>query len=173
MEGEREKSRDQNEGSGQQQPLGQQDQDQTSQSGQQQQPTGQGGQQPLGQQGNFGTQEPGLGRQTDQELGGTGGQPATGEARGGDTATLNEGSQPGLGGQSDLGGASDLGGGETGLGDRQQGGFVGSQNQDSGEYLQRQGNPESGFAEQGRGASNAQDSDSGEDEVGGSTGGNA
>ena len=32
------------------------------------------------------------------------------------------------------------------------GGFVGSQGQDSGEYLQKDGNPESGFAEQGQGA---------------------
>ena len=51
--------------------------------------------------------------------------------------------------------ASVLGGGETGVGDS--GGFVGSQGQDSGEYLQQDGNPETGFAEQGRGASNQSD----------------
>lgn len=33
-------------------------------------------------------------------------------------------------------------------------GFVGSEGQDSGEYLQQGGTPQSGFAEQGRGASN-------------------
>lgn len=37
------------------------------------------------------------------------------------------------------------------------GGFVGSQGQDSGEYLQKDGNPESGFAEQGQGASDQGD----------------
>ena len=35
-----------------------------------------------------------------------------------------------------------------------QGGFVASQDEDSGEYLRQGGSPESGFAEQGRGASN-------------------
>ena len=39
-------------------------------------------------------------------------------------------------------------------GQQSQGGFVASQDQDSGEYLQQAGSPESGFAEQGRGASN-------------------
>lgn len=37
------------------------------------------------------------------------------------------------------------------------GGFVGSQGQESGEYLQQDGNPESGFAEQGQGASDQGD----------------
>ena len=32
------------------------------------------------------------------------------------------------------------------------GGFVGSEREDSGEYLQKSGNPESGFAEEGQGA---------------------
>lgn len=136
--------RDQNEGSGQQAPIGQQDEDRTTgqqdqqQFGQQgqQQPTGQGGQQPLGQQGNFGTQEPGLGGQGQQDFG----RP--------ETTTLNEGSQPGLGGGST---------GEGGKGSN----FVGSQGQDSGEYLQQTGNPESGFAEQGRGASNDTDIEGG------------
>jgi hypothetical protein len=35
--------------------------------------------------------------------------------------------------------------------------FVGGQRQDSGEYLQEDGNPESGFAEQGQGASDQSD----------------
>lgn len=39
-------------------------------------------------------------------------------------------------------------------GKQSQGGFVASQDQDSGEYLQQGGRPDSGFAEQGRGASN-------------------
>lgn len=46
----------------------------------------------------------------------------------------------GPGGQSEIGGASDLGGGETGLGDGGSG-FIG-----------RNGNPDEGFAERGRGA---------------------
>jgi len=37
------------------------------------------------------------------------------------------------------------------------GGFVGGRGQDSGEYLQKDGNPESGFAEQGQGASDQGD----------------
>ena len=70
MEGEREQTRDQNEGSGQQPPLGQQN-DNSQQFGQQQgqQKSGQQqGQQPLDQQGNFGTQEPGLSRRSDQDM---------------------------------------------------------------------------------------------------------
>lgn len=55
------------------------------------------------------------------------------------------------GGQSEIGGASDLGGGETGLGDHP--GFIGSNSgDDGGDYLREDGNPDSGFAEQGRGA---------------------
>ncbi len=115
--------RDQNEGSGQQPPVGKQDDKQIAgQAGQQ--PSGAQGQQPLGQQGDFGDQSP---------QAQSGGQSATGE-------TLSEGSEPDLGG-GDVGpggyspesGASDLGGGETGLGDLG-GGFVGSQ---SGEDLGR------------------------------------
>jgi hypothetical protein len=164
MEDEREQTRNETEGSGQQPPLGKQDEKQIAgQAGQQpqgqqsQQPSGQQrGQQPLGQEGNFGTQEPGLGNQTDQEFGSTGGQSATGQAQGSDTATLNQDENDvGPGGYSPESGASDLGGGETGLGDS--GGFVGSHGQDSGEYLQQDGNPERGFAEQGRGASNRGD----------------
>ena len=170
--------RDQNEGSGQQPPIGQQDDDriagqsgQQSQGQQSQQQFGQQqGQQPLDQQGNFGTQEPGLGNQTDQEFGSGGGQSSTGQAQGGDTSTLSQDDNVGQGGYSPESGGSDLGGGETGLGDSggqsNQGGFVGSQGQDSGEYLQRSGNPESGFAEQGRGASNEDD----ESDIEGSSG---
>ena len=103
MESERENTRDQTEGSGQQQPLGQQDEKETGQAGQQ--PQGQQqGQQPLGQERKFGTHEP-----------------ATGQ---------------------DLGDSGD------------EGNFVGSQGEESGEYLQQSGNPESGFADQGRGAPN-------------------
>jgi len=164
--------RDQNEGSGQQPPIGKQNDDQISgQAGQQ--PQGQQqGQQPLDQQGNFGTQEPGLRNQSDQELGSSGGQSATGQAQGGDTSTLSQDDKVGEGGYSPESGGSDLGGGETGLGDSggqsNQGGFVGSQGQDSGEYLQQNGNPESGFAEQGRGVSNEDD----ENDIEGSSGNN-
>jgi hypothetical protein len=59
---------------------------------------------------------------------------------------LGEGSQSGQGSQ--------LGSQSTSQSDQNQGGFVGSQRDDSGEYLQQSGSPESGFAEQGRGASN-------------------
>lgn len=146
MESEREQTRDQNEGSGQQPPIGQ-DNDNSQQFGQQsQQESGQQeGQQPLGQQGNFGTQEPGLSRQTDQEYGQSGGQSATGQAsqEQGETSTLSQGSQ------SEFGSSQDSG--------QSDGGFVGSQDQDSGEYLQQGGNPESGFAEQGQGASDGGD----------------
>ena len=153
MEGEREQTRNQTEGSGQQPPLGKQNESQIA---------GQAGQQPQDQQqADSGTQEPGLGKQTDQEFGSTGGQSATGQAQGSDAATLNQDENDvGPGGYSPESGASDLGGGETGLGDSgggSSGGFVGSQGQDSGEYLQQDGNPETGFAEQGRGASNQSD----------------
>ena len=56
----------------------------------------------------------------------------------------------GPGGQSEIGGASDLGGGETGQGDG--GGFIGSGGDDGSDYLRNDGNPQAGFAEQGRGA---------------------
>ena len=153
MEGEREQTGNQTEGSGQQPPLGKQDENQIA---------GQAGRQlQERQQGESGTQEPGLGNQTDQEFGSTGGRAATGQAQGSDTATLNpDENDVGPGGYSPESGASDLGGGETGLGDSgggSSGGFVGSQGQDSGEYLQQDGNPETGFAEQGRGASNQSD----------------
>lgn len=56
----------------------------------------------------------------------------------------------GPGGQSEIGGASDLGGGETGLGDG--GGTSDEDAEESGDYLQKDGNPQAGFAERGRGA---------------------
>lgn len=144
MEGEHEQPRNETEGSGQQPPLGQQDEDQ---------PAGQAGQQPQGQQ----PQQP-SGQQQGQQPSGQQGQSASGQAQGGDTATLNQNeSDVGPGGYSPESGASDLGGGETGLGDSGGSGFVGSQSEDSGEYLQQDGNPEAGFAEQGRGASNQSD----------------
>ena len=170
MEGERDQTRDQNEGSGQQPPLGQQN-DNSQQFGQQQgqQESGQQqGQQPLDQQGNFGTQEPGLSNQADQEYGQAGGQSSTGQVSQdqGEISTLSEGreSEPGSSQET----------GQSG------GGFVGSQGQDSSEYLQQGGNPESGFAEQGRGASNQSGDIEREDErsenrdsdIEGSSGGN-
>jgi len=106
MENDREKSRDQNEGSGQQQAIdqnqGQPPEDQQSQQ--------QAGRQPTGQ-----------------------------ESDKGDTATLNSSNPSERADQSQ----------------QETGGFVGSQNEDSGEYLQQDGNPQSGFPEQGSGASNA------------------
>ena len=151
--------RDQNEGSGQQPPIGQQSDDQTAgQSGQQeqgqqaqqqfgqqgQQPVGQQGQgqQPLGQQSDSGSQEPGLGNQANQEYGQSAGQSSTGQASqdlGRDTETLSEGSQ------------STSGSSQSG---QNSGGFVGNQDEDSGEYLQQGGTPQAGFAEQGSGAPN-------------------
>ena len=106
MQGEREKSRDQNEGSSQQPPVGQDDEDRVSDQARQQ----------------------------------TGGQSATGQTSpAGGAATLTEGTEPDLGStDADPTGSS--------------GGFIGSQEEDPGDYLQRGGNPESGFAEQGRGA---------------------
>ena len=127
MESERENTRDQNEGSGQQQPLGQQN-DNSQQFGQQDQRSQgqQQGQQPLGERGDFGTQEPGL---NDQEKA---------KQEQGETSTLSEANQPERGSSQPAG----------------ESGFVGSEGQDSGEYLQQGGTPQSGFAEQGRGASN-------------------
>ena len=125
MESEREDTRDQNEGSGQQQPLGQQN-DNAQPLGQQSQQPPQGqqqGQQPLGQQGDFGTQEPSLSQEQ------------------GETSTLDEEKQAEPGSSQPT----------------SESGFVGSQDQDSGEYLQQSGNPESGFAEQGQGASDQGD----------------
>ena len=142
--------RDQNEGSGQQPPIGQNDDRMAGQSGRQEQgqqsqqrTAGQQGQQPLGQQGDLGSQEPGLGSQANQEYGQSAGQSSTGQAsqdQSSDAATLSEGGQSGS---------------ESSQSDQSSGGgFVGSQSDDSGEYLQQSGSPESGFAEQGRGASN-------------------
>ena len=120
--------RDQNEGSEQQPPMGQQNDNQTAgQGGQEErQPFGQQGQQPLGEKGDFGTQEPGLGSQANH---------------GSDTATLSEASQsqPGSSPQQP---------------NQNSGGFVGSESEDSGEYLQEGGTPQAGFAEQGGGAPN-------------------
>ena len=108
MENEREKSRDEKEGSGQQQPLGQQNDNSAGQSGQ------------------------GSEAQDDTTLAGRADQQDLGQ------------DQPGS-----------FAGGLSGRQAEPQGeGFVGSEGQDSGEYLQQGGTPESGFAEQGRGASN-------------------
>ena len=116
MENERENTRDQNEGSGQQQPLDQQQNDNSQQDQLRQ------GQQPLGEKGELGTQE--LGQ--DQ----------------GEISTLSEEGQQQQTSQGDAG-------------------FVGSQGQDSGEYLQQDGNPESdqGDIERDRERSENRDSD--------------
>jgi len=155
MEGEREQTRDQNERSEQQQPIGQQDQrqqefDQSTHSSSGSEPprsddSDKSSEQDTGLQGQSATGQSDLERQADTTLAGRSDKQDLGQDQPGST-----------------GGAS---GG--------QGGFVGSQDQDSGEYLQQSRTPESGFAEQGRGASNdgsdvegssqsAQDSDSGD-----------
>ena len=143
MENERENSRDQNEGSGQQQPLGQQNDNDLGQSGQGSEPprsTGTGGTEfgqasepgETGQQGQSGTGQADLGTQSDTTLAGRADQQDLGQ------------DQPGS-----------FSGGLSGRqSDPQSQGFVGSEGRDSGEYLQQGGTPESGFAEQGRGASN-------------------
>lgn len=165
MENEREKSRDQNEGSGQQQPLGQQNDNNAGQSGQGSEPprsTGMGNTE-FGQ-----ASEPG---ETGQQ-----GQSGTGQA---DLGTQGNTTLAGRADQQDLGQdqPGSFAGGLSGRQSEPQGeGFVGSEGQDSGEYLQQGGTPKSGFAEQGRGASNensdierSQDDDSDNE---GSSGGN-
>lgn len=143
MENEREKSRDQNEGSGQQQPLGQQNDNNAGQSGQGSEPprsTGMGNTE-FGQ-----ASEPG---ETGQQ-----GQSGTGQA---DLGTQGNTTLAGRADQQDLGQdqPGSFAGGLSGRQSEPQGeGFVGSEGQDSGEYLQQGGAPKSGFAEQGRGASN-------------------
>ena len=71
---------------------------------------------------------------------------------GGQSESGQAGKEPavGPGGQSEIGGASDLGGGETGRGSGQ--GFIANESDDSSDYLQKDGNPQAGFAERGRGA---------------------
>lgn len=118
MEGIREEIRDRNEGSGQQQPIGQQDQSkqQFSQSS-----------------------------EKSEE-----GQSDTGQS---DLSIQSETALAGRSDQQDL--AQDQSGSAGGAtGQQSQDGFVASQDQDSGDYLQQGGSPESGFAEQGQGASN-------------------
>jgi hypothetical protein len=147
MESEREETRGQDEGSGQQQPIGQQDQSQQ-EFGQSNQ-SGSGSEPPrsLGDRGEEFGQPPERGENGQQ------GQSGTGQA------DLGSQSATTLAGRSDQ---QDMGqdqpgrtGGAGGAGGQQsQGGFVASQDEDSGEYLQQGGSPESGFAEQGRGASN-------------------
>lgn len=143
MESEREQTRDQNEGSGQQPPLGQQNDNEASQSSQGSEPprsTGMGSTEfgqasepgETGQQGQSGTGQADLGTQGDTTLAGRADQQDLGQDQPGSFAG-------GLSGRQS---------------EPQSEGFVGSEGQDSGEYLQQSGTPQSGFAEQGRGASN-------------------
>jgi hypothetical protein len=129
MEGEREKSRDQTEGSGQQQPLGQRNDSQTSQAGQGSEPPR-----------SMGTRGEEFGQSSEEGETGLQGQSGTGQS---DLGTQADTTLAGRAHQQDLG---------QGQPGSQSGGFVGSQDQDSGEYLQKSGNPESGFAEEGQGA---------------------
>jgi hypothetical protein len=149
MEGEREKSRDQNEGSGQQQPIGQQNQSQQ-EFGQSSQPSS--GSEPPRSTGTRGEE---FGQSSEQDDTGLQGQSGTGQA---DLGSQSDTTLAGRSDQQDFG--QDQPGRTGGAGGQQsQGGFVGSQDQDSGEYLQQSGSPESGFAEQGRGASNGSNID--------------
>ena len=143
MEGEREKGRDQNEGSGQQPPI-----------------EGAGSAPPRsmgtrgtefghppsdrekssGQQGQSGTGQADLGSQAGSTLAGHTDQEDLGA----------------LGGEVDQPGSS--AGGLSGRQAEIEGeGFIARPGSESDEYLQQSGNPESGFAEQGRGASNEGD----------------
>lgn len=150
MEGENEKVRDQNEGSGQQQPQGNQaaekafdTADKQKQNVPPQQTQGPaGGSEPPRSMGTRGTE---FGQSSEEGESGQQGQSATGQADLGSQADTT------LAGRADQ---QDLGRDQPGSrGGQSEGGFVGGQGQDSGEYLQQGGNPESGFAEQGRGAS--------------------
>lgn len=77
-------------------------------------------------------QRPPIARDNDNEITEQAGEQPSGQQ--GQQPAGSEGSEPDLGGTPSSGG------------------FVGSQNQDPGDYLQRDGNPDTGFAEQGRGA---------------------
>ena len=164
MEDEREKTRDQNEGSGEQPSLGQQNDNSRPVRQEQGQPAGQQQGQSRWAKGDFGTQEPGLSEQESGQAGGRARRARDAQEQG-ETSTLSEGrqSEPGSSQES----------GQSG------GGFVGSQGQDPGEYLQQGGNPESGFAEQGQGASDQGDierdrerSDNRDSDIEGSSGNN-
>ena len=144
MEGEREKTRDQNEGSGQQQPIGQQNQSQQ-EFGQSNQ-TSSGSEPPR----STGTRGEEFGQSSEQDDTGLQGQSGTGQS---DLGSQSDTTLAGRSDQQDLG--QDQPGSTGGAtGQQSEAGFVGSQGEDSGEYLQQEGNPESGFAQQGRGASN-------------------
>ena len=143
MENEREKSRDENDGSGQQQPLGQQNDNTAGQSGQ--------GSEPPRSTGKQGTE---FGQASEPGETGQQGQSGTGQA---DLGTQGDTTLAGRADQQDLGQdqPGSFAGGLSGRQAEPQGeGFVGSEGQDSGEYLQQGGTPQSGFAEQGRGAPN-------------------
>jgi hypothetical protein len=170
MENEREKSRDQNEGSGQQQPIGEQNDNEA------QRQAGQGSEPPRST-GRSGTE---FGQASEPGESGQQGQSGTGQA---DLGTQADTTLAGRADQQDLGQdqPGSFAGGLSGRQSEPQGeGFVGSEGEDSGEYLQQGGNPESGFAEQGRGASNQsgdierenERSENRESDIEGSSGGN-
>lgn len=129
MGSEKEKSRDQNQGSGLQPPIGQQDQNR--------QEKGQESRLPSG------SEPPERGEQGQQ------GQGGSGQAAQADTALAGRSDQQDLG--QDKPGS--FAGGISGRQAEDKGeGFVGSQSPDSGDYLQQGGTPDSGFGEQGQGA---------------------
>ena len=150
--------RDQNEGSGQQPPIGQQSDDRTTgQSGRQEQ--GQQAQQQYGQQAqgsepprSMGTRGTEFGQTSDEDETGQQGQSGTGQA---DLGTQADTTLAGRADQQDLGrDQAGSTGGSSGSPEPSSEGFVGSQSDDSGEYLQQGGTPQAGFAEQGSGAPN-------------------
>ena len=139
MEGETDKVRDQNQGSGQQQSIS--EQMEPSQPGAGSAPprsTGMRGTEfgqkskpgETGQQGQSGPGQADLGTQADATLAGRADQQDLGQDQPGSFAGGLSGRQAEIRGE----------------------GFVASESEDSGEYLQQSGNPESGFAETGQGA---------------------
>jgi len=169
MENEREKGREQTEGSGQQQPIGQ-DSQSPEQGAAGQQPQGSdrqdesisGGTLGQGQSGGFGNQVSGSPQgSTGNEFGQRKGDSAFGETAvsGGGQSDLGTQADTTLAGradQQDLGqdqpGSSPTAGLQGTSGASEGEGFIGAEGTGSDEYLQERGSPQSGFAEQGQGA---------------------
>ena len=145
MEGEREKVRDQTEGSGEQQPIGQDSPKSEAQPGSGSMP-----------RRSMGTRGPEFGQFGDQDDDGQQGQSGTGQA--------DLGSQAGstLSGHADQ---QDLGSDQPGsVGGAQGKGFIGAPDQGTDEYLQEPGSSErategTDFAPQGRGALEGEEED--------------
>jgi hypothetical protein len=151
MGSEKEKSRNQNQGSGLQPPIGQQDQDRREYDQQNEPASGSEPPRSLGTRGEEFGHPPERGEQGQQ------GQSGTGQA---DLGTQSDTTLAGRSDQQDLGQdqPGSFAGGISGRQAEDQGeGFVGSQSPDSSEYLQQSGTPDSGFGEQGQGAPDQDD----------------